>query len=199
MTRLVGRTDSTNCGTFELDYRVCASDYGDYMTANLLRPFGMTSSGYVWTEAIGKRMATAHDKTGRPAPRPKGSPVSVARYGSAGALLTTAVDYAKFLIEVMDPKPPDAFRLNETSRNEMLRAQPRVPGVAEGMSWALGWQIWHTDKGDLYAHGGDIDGFHSQSAFSIPRKSGFVILTNGDNGDQLIWKRLLPDLIESIA
>jgi CubicO group peptidase (beta-lactamase class C family) len=66
ITRLVGHTDSTHCGTFEEGYKVCASDFGDYMIANLLSPFGMTSSGYVWTEAIGKKMARPHDKNGLP-------------------------------------------------------------------------------------------------------------------------------------
>lgn len=35
-----------------------------------------------------------------------------------GGLLTTATDYAKFLMEVMDPRPTDAFRLNQAK--EML-------------------------------------------------------------------------------
>jgi len=199
VTHLVGHTDAKNCGRFELQYRLCASDFSDYMAANLLRPFGMMSSGYVWTEAIGKRMATAHDKNGRPAPRPKSTPLDVARYGSAGSLLTTATDYARFLLEIVDPKPPDAFRLNEASRREMLRPHVDVPGMPFKMSWALGWQIWHLPERDVVAHGGDIHGFHSQAAFSPARRRGFVILTNGENGSELISKHLLKDLVDQFA
>jgi CubicO group peptidase (beta-lactamase class C family) len=169
------------------------------MIANLLRPFGMMSSGYVWTEAIGKRMATAHDKNGRPVPRPKNTALDVTRYGSSGSLLTTATDYATFLLEIVDPKPPDAFRLNEASRKEMLRPHVDVPGMPFRMSWALGWQIWHLQEGDVVAHGGDILGFHSQAAFSLARRRGFVILTNGENGSELISKHLLKDLVSQFA
>jgi len=199
VTRLTGHTDSGRCGAFEEGYKVCASDFGDYMKANLLSPFGMTSSGYVWTEAMGKKMARPHDKNGAPLPIRKSSAVDVARYGSAGSLVTTATDYAKFLIEVMDPKPADNYRLNAASRTEMLRPQVDIPGAPVKMSWALGWQIWHLDKGDITAHGGDIDGFHSEAAFSTTRKSGFVILTNGENGGEMIMSRLLSDLIGHFA
>jgi len=71
ITRLAGRTDSTRWGTYELGHRVCASDFGDYMIANLLNPFGMTSSGYVWNETIDKKLASAHDKNGQPIQRRK--------------------------------------------------------------------------------------------------------------------------------
>ena len=37
--------------------------------------------------------------------------------------MTTPGDYAKFLLEYLAPRPADAFRLNETSRAEMLRPQ----------------------------------------------------------------------------
>jgi CubicO group peptidase (beta-lactamase class C family) len=60
VTQLVGRTDSNNCGTYELKYRLCASDFAEYMAAKLLRPFGMTSSAYVWTAVWLSRVAVNH-------------------------------------------------------------------------------------------------------------------------------------------
>jgi CubicO group peptidase (beta-lactamase class C family) len=42
VTRLVGHSDPNRCGAYELDYRVCASDFGEYMERNILRPLGMT-------------------------------------------------------------------------------------------------------------------------------------------------------------
>ena len=123
----------------------------------------------------------------------------MARYGSAGALLTTAGDYAKFLIEVMAPKPADAFRLNPTSRAEMLRPQIAVPDSPIPTSWALGWQVWRLENEQAIAHGGDDDGFHSQAVFLPSRKSGFVVLTNGDGGTDLIWKRLLTAVMSRLT
>jgi CubicO group peptidase (beta-lactamase class C family) len=199
VTRLVGHVDSTRCGSYEMGYRVCASDFGDYMTATLLKPFGMGRSGYVWTEAIGKNQAGAHDKDGQPFARRKNTAIDVARYGSAGALLTTAGDFARFQLEVMAPKPPDAFRLSEKSRTEMLRPQIAVPESPIPASWALGWQVWQLEKGTAIAHGGDDDGFHSQSVFFPAQRAGFVVMTNGDGGVDLIWKGLLTDLVERLA
>jgi CubicO group peptidase (beta-lactamase class C family) len=194
VTKLTGHVDEAQCGTFELDYRVCATDFGEYMTANLLRPFGMTRSGYEWTPAMARNLARAHDKSGEPLPQQRATPLEVARYGSAGSLMTTARDYARFLIEVMQPKKADNYRLRETARQEMLKPQIDVPAPVKA-SWALGWQVWHLDGGDVVLHGGDIDGWHSQSAFSPQRKTGFVILTNGEGGNPLIWNELLVPLL----
>jgi len=197
VTRLVGHTDETQCGKFEMGYRVCATNFGEYIEANLLRPFGMNSSGYVLTPSMAMNVARRHDKEGKPMPQKPGTALDVARYGSAGSLMTTATDYAKFLIEVMAPKPTDSYRLNELTREEMLKSHIDIPSPPSPIkaSWALGWQIWHLDQGDLVVHGGDDTGWHSQSAFSQDRKTGFVILTNGDNGDKMIFNDLLKPLV----
>jgi CubicO group peptidase (beta-lactamase class C family) len=199
VSRLTGRIDETECGTFEMDYRACASDFGTYMEATLLRPFGMHSSGYAWTPAMQRALATPHDASGQPLPNLPPSGPAVGRYGAAGALMTTATDFARFLIEVMQPKASDEHRLNEASRNEMLK--PQIGGATSPirMSWALGWQIWHLDKGDVVAHGGDFTGWHSQSVFSPERKTGFVILTNGEGGTALIWTDLLKPLVDGLV
>jgi hypothetical protein len=144
-----------------------------------------------------KDIALRHDKEGKPMPRIQSSAVDVARYGSAGSLMTTAVDYSKFLIEVMQPKPADEYRLNAATRSEMLKPQIAVPFPIKA-DWALGWQVWHLDQGDLIAHGGDDEGWHSQSAFSPDRKTGFVILTNGEGGQSLVWDQLLKPLVSVV-
>ena len=59
---------------------------------------------------MAEKAARPHDKEGKPLPQGKpGTALDVARYGSAGSLMTTATDYAKFLIEVMQLKPEDAY------------------------------------------------------------------------------------------
>ena len=194
MTGLVGHTDSSQCKTMEDGYHVCATDFGDYMGERLLRPFGMISSGYVWNHVIEKKMSRPHDKDGRPMKQNKSSAVDVARYGSAGALLSTPSDYARFLIEVIDPKPADAVRLKRDTLNAMVHPQIDLPVPADypfhRASWALGWMILRPEGGDLISHGGDNDGFHCQSVASLERKSGFVVMTNGERGYELIGKHL---------
>jgi CubicO group peptidase (beta-lactamase class C family) len=164
-----------------------------YLKANLLEPFGMSSSGYAWNETFEKRMARPHDQNGKPFDNNKPTATDVARYAAAGELRTTPTDYAKFMIEVIDAKKSDAFRLRKESREEMLRPQVKV---SDSSSWALGWQIQHTGNGDLITHGGDNKGFHAFVAASVERKRGLVIMTNGENGNQVISKLVLGEIMQ---
>jgi CubicO group peptidase (beta-lactamase class C family) len=58
--------------------------------------------------------------------------VDAARYESAGGLYTTPTENAKFLIEIMDPKPSDVYRLSARSLKEMVRPPAKA---TESMSW----------------------------------------------------------------
>jgi CubicO group peptidase (beta-lactamase class C family) len=169
-------------------------DFDSYMEQHLFKPFHMKSSGYVWNDDFAKRMARPHDSKGQPMEQKKSSVTDIMRYGSAGALLSTPTDYAKFLIEVMRPKSPDAAHLTNASWSEMLRPQMKAQHMIPS-DWALGWQVMHVPQGDLIGHGGDNDGFHCLAAASIPKKMGVVVMTNGENGANLIWLRLTTDLL----
>jgi CubicO group peptidase (beta-lactamase class C family) len=124
-------------------------------------------------------LAWGHDPKGQPlkASRKPSGP-AVARYGVAGGLSTTPTDYAKFLIEIVAPKPPDAFRLTQASLTEMVR--PQVKRTAES-SWALGWHVSHTATGDFISHGGGNPGYSCFVAASLERKCGYVIMTNSED------------------
>lgn len=60
----------------------------------------------------------------------------------------------------------------------MLRPQIRRKDTS---SWALGWEINHTPDGDFIRHGGGNPGYSCFVAGSVERKSGYVIMTNGEN------------------
>jgi len=182
VTRLVGgRVSAKDCGRFEAGVQVCAAEpsIDDYMKANVLVPFGMTASGYLWNAAMEAHMAPGHDEQGKPTgSNRKPSGPALARYGMAGGLCTTPSDYARFLIEIIDPKPRDAFRLTRESLREMVR--PQVRRNAES-SWALGWEINHTKDGGFLRHGGGNPGYSCLVAASVEHRSGYVIMTNAEN------------------
>jgi CubicO group peptidase (beta-lactamase class C family) len=188
VTHLTGHVNPKDCKTFEDDLSVCATDFDAYMKANLLVPFGMTSSGYLYQEG----MARPHDDKGRMKTDRKATAVDAARYGSAGGLHTTPTDYATFLIEVTDPKPSDAYRLTARSLKEMVRSQVKV---TDSMSWGLGWAIEHKKTGgDVISHSGDNPGFKALTAASVEKKSAFIIMTNGDRGfDDIIAKVVMSE------
>jgi CubicO group peptidase (beta-lactamase class C family) len=191
MTHLTGHVDLKNCKAFDDGVKVCATDFDAYMKANLLMPFGMTSSGYVFREG----MARPHDGKGNIIADRITTAVDAARYGAAGNLHTTATDYAKFLIEFIDPKPSDGFRLSAATLKEMTRPHAKV---TDSQSWGLGWAIEH-DKtaGDIINHGGDNPGFKALTAASIERKSAFVIMTNGDRGfEDVITKVVMSEQMQ---
>jgi CubicO group peptidase (beta-lactamase class C family) len=187
MTQLVGHVNPNDCKTLDDGFRVCATDFDAYMKANLLVPFGMTSSGYLYREG----MARPYDRKGTLIGDRKSTPVEAARYGSAGSLHTTPSDYAKFLIEVIHPRPAGKFRLSAGTLREMLRSQIKV---TPALSWGLGWAIEHTKGGDLIAHSGDNPGYKALTAASVQRQTGFIIMTNGDRGyDDIIAKVVLSE------
>lgn len=198
VTHLTGKVNPKDCGTFEAGLEVCATDIDAYMKANVLLPFGMASSGYLWDDRMEKHMARGHDEKGkRFEKRRKPSGPSVARYGMAGELRTTPTDYARFLIEIIEPKPSDAFRLTKASLEEMVR--PQVKRNVQS-SWALGWEINHTENGDFIRHGGGNPGFDCFVAASVKRKAGYVIMTNSQNGyygviAKLISGEILPQFL----
>jgi CubicO group peptidase (beta-lactamase class C family) len=181
VTHLKGKENPSDCKTFD-GATVCESNFDAYMKASLLVPFGMTSSGYLYREG----MARPHDETGKMITDRKATAILAARYGSAGGLHTTPAEYAKFLIEVIDPKPRDAYRLGAGTWMEMIRPQIKI---SQTLSWGLGWGIQHTQAGDIIFHSGDNPGYKALVAASIPRKTGFIIMTNGDRGfDDVIGK-----------
>jgi CubicO group peptidase (beta-lactamase class C family) len=107
---------------------VTKQPFDAYMKANMLRPFGMKSSGYVWNDTFERHAARPHDTAGRTLDNRKRAESDIARYGAAGDLHSTASEYAKFLIEVINPKPADDFRLTSKSLTEMLRAAREARG-----------------------------------------------------------------------
>jgi CubicO group peptidase (beta-lactamase class C family) len=148
----------------------------------------MGSSGYLWHEGLSKTLVRPHDENGKPMAIRKYTSADAARYGAMGGLLTTANDFARFLIAVMNPNARDGYRLTQASIDEMLTPQVKVEdGTGYSISWALGWKVAKSaDLGVLISHGGDQAGFHSLAEMSPSRKSGYVILTNGENGWKLI-------------
>jgi len=193
MTRLTGRSDRTDCAEFEGGMLACASDIDEFLTANVLRPFGMQSSGYFVTDAMQPDMAAPHDEHGKLISQSRPTPPAVARYAAAGSLLTTPTDYARFIIEILNPREHDNVRLTRETIDEMLRRHTKVVQGPNTSSWGLGWQI--QDNG-LFNHGGDNRGSHCHSIASRESKSAFVIMTNGDRGAELIGKVFESTILE---
>ena len=101
-------------------------------------------------------------------------------FGPAGGLYSNSLDFAKFLIGVMDNKV-----LTRASMDEMLRVQVQLdsaagrnqPGVT---AWGLGFAITPTPYGVDHSHGGNNWGYTGEFMMNKDKKFGFVVLTNTD-------------------
>lgn len=201
VTQLTGKFNPDECGSYEDNLKVCATDIGEYMVKNILIPFDMTSSGYVWNEALGRNEARPHDLEGKPMQKGHPTAIDMARYASAGGLTTTAKDFSRFMIELFTPVHNDQYRLNKTSLEEMFRPQVKLredQKIDGAGSWALGWAVQERDTGNIVLHSGGQSGFRSLTMLSPERKSGFVMLTNGDSGGYLLYNEELENVLNRL-
>lgn len=176
-----------------------------FMQSNLLRPFGMRSSSYDWSDYYERQSAQGHDPEGKrvadrnfyekfrsfPADekaRIRSIQPEDAAPGAAFSLMTTPTDYARLLIEIIRPaRGSDEFRLSEKMLSEMLTPQIRV---APSISWGLGWEIERGTGGgdDAFYHYGNAGNFQSLAVGFRREKTGVVIMTNSGNGLRLCQK-----------
>ena len=161
---------------------VTRQPFAEFMRVNILEPFGMTSSRFEWDETYARRIARPHDQNGKPIEtKPKTaaeSAADLATYGAAASLYTTTADYGRFMIEILDPKPADAFRLSENGVREYLRPQMKRDEIR---SSSLGWVVAQINGLTVFSHAGAAPGWNCDVKASGGRKSGIVIMTNGDN------------------
>ena len=81
------------------------------------------------------------------------------------------------------------------SLNEMLRPDVELEGQYPS-SWALGWQIFNNPQRDFIYHGGDNEGFHCGTLASVEKRCGYFVMTNGENGPEVLRKLVTDDLMQ---
>lgn len=171
----------------------------NYAKENLFDKLGLTSTSFVWNEKFDKQIAAGHNDKGQ-----CNQLIKYLHSNAAYTLYTTSDEYAKFLIEVMNPKDQKDFSLSDLMIKEMLTHQVRVdtrevldrPGRNLGLQGfrGLGWAIDSTITGDVVYHSGaNQTGFRCYSQFNMNDGTGIVIMTNSDNGSEL-WQKLIKEI-----
>jgi CubicO group peptidase (beta-lactamase class C family) len=149
----------------------------------VFEPLGMTRSSFVWETSFAGGAVTGEDTFGRPQeiPTDRGA-------NAAASLLTTAEDYARFLLAVLNGEG-----LQKKTAESMLSPQVRIPGQlfdpksppGEGeVGWGLGWGLERTGPAEPFWiwHWGDNGGFRAWTTASREKKAGVVYFTNTANG-----------------
>ncbi|MGD0078694.1 MAG: serine hydrolase domain-containing protein [Sedimentisphaerales bacterium] len=105
----------------------------------------------------------------------------IINFNSAGGLYTEAIDYANFLIAIMNEKG-----LKKTSFDEMLKEYVQMPDDDNAKrfmgqtGYGLGFGMKSSIYGITYLHGGNNWGFTSGFMMNKEKKFGFVFFTNSE-------------------
>lgn len=103
---------------------------------------------------------------------------------SAGGLLTTASDYAKFMVLMMDRPRRAAWEISDAARQAMLT--PRLDVRGRDIARGLGWEVEQSPAGSLFQHSGSNYGIFKTLGVGDARNGrAIVVFTNAANGNAL--------------
>ena len=153
----------------------------------IFQPLGMTRSSFTWQPDFEANYASPHDEFGRP----RGENIQRSKPDAAGSMVTTASDYARFLIAILN-----AGGRREATVNEMLQPQiainyrrmfgPDAWVITDeyqdiNLAWGLGWGLFDSPNGRAFFHTGHSIGWQNYTVSYIDQGTGIVMLSNSDN------------------
>ncbi len=139
--------------------------YPDLVAERVLEPLGMSDTGFAPVDP--QRLATGHDRAGKPVPH-----WQFDVFAPAGAYCSTAADLVRFLEAASEVTPTSlapAFAL--------MLAEQR-PAGSPNMRIGLGWMVLNGPTGPLIWHNGITGGFNSFIGYAPEGKIGAVVLAN---------------------
>jgi CubicO group peptidase (beta-lactamase class C family) len=149
-------------------------------------PLGMARTSYVWQEAWKENIAAPHDQHQRPKRLDERHEAD-----AAGSMFTTAGDYAKLLVAIIN-----AGGKRKATMDEMLSSQVSIgyrnmfgPGAWRNtdeyesirLGWGLGWGLFDTEHGRAFFHTGHDFGWQNYTVTFADAGKGVVFLSNSDN------------------
>lgn len=158
----------------------------DIMQDMIGAPFGLNETSFVWRDSFDETAALGYEWDNAPV-KLSSRPTEAS---GAASMHTTASDYARFVIAVLNAEPTGAHRLSYLSSRMML--SPQV-GLTSSLAWGLGWGLHLDEAGDRFWHFGDSRGYMSYVIASRKERRGLVVFTNGRHGLRLAHR--VADLI----
>ncbi len=115
--------------------------------------------------------------------------------GVPGSIRANAVEYAKFMMLLMDGQAPAAWKLSEPTRHMML--SPHTKRWHEDLPGGMGIGIESDETGRYFYHSGNNGRAFMSFMIGHPASGrGIVILTNGEGGNEL-YQKVLARLIDA--
>lgn len=140
-------------------------------------PLGMNRTLYTWDSKYDTTVAKGHIK-GKVYPEIN----KFKKVGPGFSLHSNAEDYARFLIEIMNPK-----NISVTTRDEMLKEHNhfktgnKLLKETGQTGWGLGFAQKPTPYGLMHLHTGNNQDFQAYAMLIPNQNYGFVMFANSDN------------------
>ena len=112
----------------------------------------------------------------------------------AGGLHTTSTDYALFLIAIMKGEGitselrKEQFTISLNQHEYCLSKETNKAACPPELGFGLGWYVYDFEDERIIGHTGANLGERTLAVFSPTKKSGFVAMTNGANGNYVIFE-----------
>lgn len=164
-------------------------------------PLNMTSTSYSWRSWMKDRLAVPLDSAGTwGAPQVEDS----SHWNAGNNLITTAGDYARFVLSVMREEglpPALAAERFQPARGPQIpwECSRSTTSCPKGVTQTLGWLRVDYDNGPVFLHtglNGRPGGERTVAYFDPGRRHGAVVFTSGVNGERLyrdVLRILDPD------
>lgn len=153
----------------------------------VFEPLKMRRSGMVWRESFEGNYAVGHDRDGKTLGAQKRTSAR-----AAGSMVTTASDYAQFVLAVMKKQGLSKKTFQEIIAPQIEVQSERGFGPLRerfknkykniNLAWGLGWGLFETsDGGKAYFHGGHDDGWQNYCVVYPEKKTAVILMSNSDN------------------
>lgn len=154
---------------------------------SIFGPLRMERTRYIWQEAFEANHAVPHDEYERPRRLRRRRDAE-----AAGSMQSTANDYARFLVALLNPDPASAALVDSMLTPQIAIRSERMfgPGAwrdsdeeagAPDLSWALGWGVFDSEAGKAFFHTGHDFGWQNYAVVYRDRGIGVVLMSNSDN------------------
>lgn len=172
--------------------------YDRAMGERIFKPLGMNRTTFDMKRALATNHASpyASDLDGKPALVEMGINYSAVPHRPAGGAWTSAHDLIRYVgLEASGGVSPDGRRV-VSERNLMMRRAPGVPMGEDGF-YGMGLMTDKVAGVPAVFHGGSLFGYKSNIYLLPDAGVGAVLLTNSDNGRQML-RPFLRRLVEIV-
>lgn len=165
--------------------KLTGENFEDFVQKNVFTPLGMRNSSLVYQDRFDKLKVYRHSFLGALTGRNQSK-----EFNAAASLQTTAEDYARFVIAVLEGRG-----LKKKTRQEMLTPQIRInPEKFPELGWGLGIGLETIGEETFVWHWGDNGDAKAFVIASEKSGKGIVFFANGSSGLSFV-REMLRDSI----